>query len=57
VIRLASWCEIVKEGTVLKTVLVMAAITIIAGIATIAISELLTRRHPQAGPPPRRRAF
>jgi hypothetical protein len=49
--------KIVEEGTVLKTVLVMAAITIIAGIATIAISELLTRRHPQAGPPPRRRAF
>jgi hypothetical protein len=42
----------------LKTLLVMAAITIIAGAAVIAISELLTRaRHPQAGPPPRRRAF
>ncbi|WP_156795447.1 hypothetical protein [Bradyrhizobium icense] len=44
----------------LKTLLVMAAITItiIAGAAMIAISELLTRaRHPQAGPPPRRRAF
>jgi hypothetical protein len=41
----------------LKTILVMAAMTIIAGLATIAISELLSRRHPQAGPPPRRRAF
>jgi hypothetical protein len=42
----------------LKTLLVMAAITIIVGAAVIAISELLTRaRHPQAGPPPRRRAF
>ncbi|WP_256470128.1 hypothetical protein [Bradyrhizobium sp. 157] len=42
----------------LKTLLVMAAITIIAGAAVIAISELLTRaRHPQPGPPPRRRAF
>jgi hypothetical protein len=41
-----------------KTVLVMAAITIIACAAVIAIHELLTRvRHPQAGPPPRRRAF
>ncbi|WP_283814677.1 hypothetical protein [Bradyrhizobium australiense] len=42
----------------LKTLLVMTAITIIAGAAVIAVSELLTRaRHPQAGPPPRRRAF
>ena len=42
----------------LKTILVMATITIVAGAAMIAISELLTRaRHPQAGPPPRRRAF
>ena len=41
-----------------KTVLVMATITIIACAAVIAIHELLTRvRHPQAGPPPRRRAF
>jgi hypothetical protein len=42
----------------LKTVLVMATITIIACAAVIAMHALLTRaRHPQAGPPPRRRAF
>jgi hypothetical protein len=41
-----------------KTVLVMATITIIACAAVIAIHELLVRaRAPQAGPPPRRRAF
>ena len=41
-----------------KTVIVMATITIIACAAVIAIHELLTRgRHPQVGPPPRRRAF
>jgi hypothetical protein len=41
-----------------KTVFVMATITIIACAAVIAIYELLARaRHPQAGPPPRRRAF
>jgi hypothetical protein len=41
-----------------KTVLVMATITIIACAAVIAIHELLVRaHHPQAGPPPRRRAF
>ena len=41
-----------------KTVFVMATITIIACIAVITIHELLTRaRHPQSGPPPRRRAF
>ena len=41
-----------------KTVFVMATITIIACAAVIAIFELLSRaRHPQAGPPPRRRAF
>ena len=40
------------------TVLVMATITIIACAAVIAIHELLARgHHPQAGPPPRRRAF
>jgi hypothetical protein len=42
----------------IKTVLVMATITIVACAAVIAIHELLARvRHPQAGPPPRRRAF
>jgi len=42
----------------LKTVLVMAIIAMIACAAVIAIHELLPRaRHPQAGPPPRRRAF
>ena len=42
----------------LKAVLVMATITIIACAAMIAIHELLTHaRHPQAGRPPRRRAF
>ncbi len=42
----------------LKTVLVMATITIIACAAVIAIHEPLARaRHPQGGPPPRRRAF
>lgn len=42
----------------LKTVFVMAIVAIIACGAVIAIFELLTRvRHPQAGPPPRRRAF
>ena len=42
----------------LKTILVMATITIIACAAVIAIHELLARvRHPQAGAPPRRRAF
>jgi hypothetical protein len=42
----------------LKTVLVMATIAIIACAAVIAIHELLSRvRHPQAGTPPRRRAF
>jgi hypothetical protein len=41
-----------------KTVFVMATITIIACAAVVGIYELLTRvRHPQAGPPPRRRAF
>ena len=41
-----------------KTVLVMATITIIACAAVVAIHELLVRgRHPQPGPPPRRRAF
>jgi len=41
-----------------KTVLVMATITIIACAAVIAIHERLVRaRAPQAGPPPRRRAF
>jgi adenine C2-methylase RlmN of 23S rRNA A2503 and tRNA A37 len=48
----------VKGETMVKTVLVMATITIIACAAVIAIHELLVRaRHPQAGPPPRRRAF
>jgi hypothetical protein len=42
----------------LKTTLVMATITIIACAAVIVIYELLSRgRQPQAGPPPRRRAF
>jgi hypothetical protein len=42
----------------LKTVLVMATVTIIACAAVIAIHEFLTRmRHPQARPPRRRRAF
>jgi hypothetical protein len=42
----------------LNTLLVMATITIIACAVTIVISELITRaRHPQAAPPPRRRAF
>ena len=42
----------------INTVLVMAAITVITCAAVIAIHELLARgRHPQAGPPPRRRAF
>jgi hypothetical protein len=42
----------------LKTTLVMAIITLIACAAVIAIHELLTpARHPQAGQPPRRRAF
>jgi hypothetical protein len=42
----------------LKTTLLMATIAIIACAAVIAIYELLVRgRHPQAGPPPRRRAF
>jgi hypothetical protein len=41
-----------------KIVLVMATVTIIACAMVIAIHELLVRvRHPQAGPPPRRRAF
>jgi hypothetical protein len=41
-----------------KTVLVMATITIIVCAVVIAIHELLTRaRQPQVGPPPRRRAF
>jgi hypothetical protein len=41
-----------------KTVLVMAAIAIIACAAVVAIHELLVRaRQPQVGPPPRRRAF
>lgn len=41
-----------------KTVLVMATITLIACAAVIVIYELVSRgRHPQAGPPPRRRAF
>ena len=42
----------------LKTVLVMATITVIACATVIAMHELLAgARHPQAGPPPRRRAF
>jgi len=42
----------------LKTILVMATITIIACAAVIAIHELLARaRHPQDGAQPRRRAF
>ena len=42
----------------LITILVMATITIIACAAVIAIPELLAgARHPQAGAPPRRRAF
>jgi hypothetical protein len=42
----------------LKTILVMATITIIACAAVIAFHELLARaRHPQDGAPPRRRAF
>jgi hypothetical protein len=42
----------------LTTILVIATIAIIACAAVIAIQELLIRaRHPQAGPPPRRRAF
>ncbi|WP_283807522.1 hypothetical protein [Bradyrhizobium retamae] len=41
----------------LTTLLVMAAITIIAGAALIAVFELTRARHPQADPPPRRRAF
>jgi hypothetical protein len=42
----------------LKTFFVMTTIAIIACAAVIAIHELLARaRHPQAGPPPRRRAF
>jgi hypothetical protein len=42
----------------LKIVLVMATITVIACAAVIAMHELLARaRRPQAGPPPRRRAF
>ena len=42
----------------LKTVLVMAIIAMIACVAVIAVHEILARaRHPQAGPPPRRRAF
>jgi hypothetical protein len=41
----------------LTTLLVMAAVTIIAGVALIAFSEITRTRHPQAGPPPRRRAF
>lgn len=41
-----------------KTVLVMATITIIACAAVIALYELLSpRRQSQANPPPRRRAF
>ncbi|MGY2905276.1 hypothetical protein [Bradyrhizobium sp. URHC0002] len=41
-----------------QTVLVMATIAVIACAAVIAIHELLVRaRHPQAGRPPRRRAF
>jgi hypothetical protein len=41
-----------------KTVLVMATIAIIACAVVVAIHELLVRaRHPQVGPPPRRRAF
>ncbi len=57
-IPLASGAEICQEGTMVKTVLVTATITIIACAAVIAIHELLARaRQPQAGPPPRRRAF
>jgi len=42
----------------LKTILVMATITIVTCAAVIAIHELVVRvRHPQAGAPPRRRAF
>ena len=42
----------------LKTILVMATITIIACAAVIAFHELLARaHHPQDGAPPRRRAF
>ena len=42
----------------LKTILVMATITIIACAAVIAFHEFLARaRHPQDGAPPRRRAF
>ena len=42
----------------LKTTLVMATLAFIACAAVIAIHELLARaRAPQAGPPPRRRAF
>jgi hypothetical protein len=42
----------------LKTTLVMATITLIACAAVIVVFELLYRnRAPQAGSPPRRRAF
>ena len=57
-IPLASWRLNLSGETMVKTVLVMATITIIACAAVIAIHELLVRaRHPQVGPPPRRRAF
>jgi hypothetical protein len=42
----------------LKTVLVMATVALIACAAGVVMFEYLTRgRHPQVGPPPRRRAF
>jgi hypothetical protein len=42
----------------LKTVLVMATVALAACALVIVIFEHLARaRHPQVGPPPRRRAF
>lgn len=42
----------------LKTVLVMAIVGLMACAAGIVVFENLSRvRHPQASPPPRRRAF
>ena len=42
----------------LKTVLAMATLALVACAAGIFVLERLARaRHPQVGPPPRRRAF
>jgi hypothetical protein len=57
-IRLASVGTVLQERTMLTTILVMSIVALLACAAVIALFEHFSRaRHPQVGPPPRRRAF